>query len=326
MVGELGEYYMPFLEKADYGGTFDEKGIPMLDYHGKIGRQYNPIAIAQWGLGNYNHFARTADKERRTSFCGPAIGFVIIWNRMRGGVLVWNHHFDWEYRTPLRAPWYSALAQGQGISLLVRAFRVTNNKIYLRARGAGFCQLSERYECRRSIVHRSEKNLWFEEYIVSPPTHILNGFIWAAWGVYDFFLVTKNHLLRNFLPVRTKLCAKTWRNTILDFGPFTSSRDLPADGGESVLSSPAHRAVACNAQAHRRTCICFLYADRWENYTHSRTNRTRALCYKSVFKLCYYYNRQVKILYISQYFPPEIAAPAVRVSELSSHWAAAGTT
>jgi colanic acid biosynthesis glycosyl transferase WcaI len=32
----------------------------------------------------------------------------------------------------------------------------------------------------------------------------------------------------------------------------------------------------------------------------------------------------VKILYISQYFPPEIAAPAVRVSELSRHWAAAG--
>ena len=30
------------------------------------------------------------------------------------------------------------------------------------------------------------------------------------------------------------------------------------------------------------------YADRWENYTYSRANRTRALCYKSVFKLCYY--------------------------------------
>ena len=32
----------------------------------------------------------------------------------------------------------------------------------------------------------------------------------------------------------------------------------------------------------------------------------------------------MKILYISQYFPPEIAAPAVRVSELSRHWAAGG--
>ena len=29
-------------------------------------------------------------------------------------------------------------------------------------------------------------------------------------------------------------------------------------------------------------------ADRWEDYAHSRRNRTRALCYKSAFKLGYY--------------------------------------
>src|SRR5947199_39332 len=32
----------------------------------------------------------------------------------------------------------------------------------------------------------------------------------------------------------------------------------------------------------------------------------------------------LKILYISQYYPPEMGAPAARVSELSRHWAAAG--
>jgi colanic acid biosynthesis glycosyl transferase WcaI len=32
----------------------------------------------------------------------------------------------------------------------------------------------------------------------------------------------------------------------------------------------------------------------------------------------------VKICYVSQYFPPEMGAPAARVSELSRHWAAAG--
>jgi len=33
---------------------------------------------------------------------------------------------------------------------------------------------------------------------------------------------------------------------------------------------------------------------------------------------------QVKILYISQYFPPEMGAPAARASELAPHWASAG--
>jgi glycosyltransferase involved in cell wall biosynthesis len=32
----------------------------------------------------------------------------------------------------------------------------------------------------------------------------------------------------------------------------------------------------------------------------------------------------VKILYVSQYFPPEMGAPAARASELASHWAQAG--
>jgi hypothetical protein len=29
-------------------------------------------------------------------------------------------------------------------------------------------------------------------------------------------------------------------------------------------------------------------SDRWENYTRSRANRARAICYKSAFKLGYY--------------------------------------
>src|SRR5208283_5419509 len=32
----------------------------------------------------------------------------------------------------------------------------------------------------------------------------------------------------------------------------------------------------------------------------------------------------VKILYVSQYFPPEMGAPAARAAELAQHWAQAG--
>jgi len=30
------------------------------------------------------------------------------------------------------------------------------------------------------------------------------------------------------------------------------------------------------------------YAEKWEKYAHSASKRTRALCYKGAFKLCYY--------------------------------------
>src|SRR5579872_3373793 len=64
----LGEYYMPFSEKANYAGPFDSGNVPLIDYRGHIGLQYNPIAIAQWGLGNYNLFVREGSDACKAKF------------------------------------------------------------------------------------------------------------------------------------------------------------------------------------------------------------------------------------------------------------------
>lgn len=119
---QLGEYYMLFREKADYAGPFDAVGIPMLDYHGVIGVQYNPIAIAQWGLANYNRFCETNDDTPWRKTLNAADWLATNLEQNACGLWVWNHHFDWDYRDTLKAPWYSGLAQGQGVSLLLRAW------------------------------------------------------------------------------------------------------------------------------------------------------------------------------------------------------------
>ena len=134
----LGEYYMPFTQKADYAGHQDAAGIPMLDYRGRIGLQYNPIAVAQWGLGNYNLFVRDGSQERKRKFLAASDWLCDRLEQNSSGVWVWQHHFDWEYRSPLRAPWYSALAQGQGISLLVRAHLATNVETYFSTAARAF--------------------------------------------------------------------------------------------------------------------------------------------------------------------------------------------
>src|SRR5262245_18145014 len=187
--GELGEYYMPFTAKADYRGRYDSAGIPLLDYQGALGLQYNPIAIAQYGLGNYNLFRRTRDPERRRKWLAVADWLVANLEQNPAGLWVWNHLFDWEYRTRLKAPWYSALAQGQGISLLVRAHHETGEKAYLDTAKRAFATFLNNVGAGGVVYVDENGDTWFEEYIVSPPTHILNGFIWATWGVYDYFLV-----------------------------------------------------------------------------------------------------------------------------------------
>ena len=128
---ELGQYYMLFHYKAEYNSYYDANGIPMLNYKGYIGLQYNPIAIAQYGLGNYNLWCDTHKESRFHKFITAADWLVDNLVKNRHGISVWMHHFDFLYREILRAPWYSGLAQGQGISLLLRAHKETNDNRFI---------------------------------------------------------------------------------------------------------------------------------------------------------------------------------------------------
>ncbi len=285
---ELGEYYMSFFSKADYTGDYDARGIPMLDYHGQIGKQYNPIAIAQWGLGNYNLFRRGDPGPRSEKYLKASDWLCEHLDRNRSGVWVWNHSFDWEYRDTLKAPWYSALAQGQGISLLVRAYQETRKPEYLHGAQKAFASFLLPVEDGGVTFTDERGDLWFEEYIVSPPTHILNGFIWAAWGVYDYFLASGD-------PTAQALFQQAVRTLLVnlekyDLG-FWSLYEQSGTRLKMVASSFYHRLHVVQLRVmHRLTGEAKFaeFADRWESYGGSRAKRTRALCYKSAFKLCYY--------------------------------------
>jgi heparosan-N-sulfate-glucuronate 5-epimerase len=287
-VGELGEYYMPFIEKAGYAGPHDASGIPLLNYHGNVGLQYNPIAISQWGLGNFNLFLRSKSEENKLRSLAAADWLLQHLEPNSFGVPVWNHLFDWEYRTPLKAPWYSGLAQGQGISLLVRVAQETGRPEYLEAATRAFFSFSKSTQEGGVVFTDEHGDIWFEEYIVSPPTHILNGFIWAAWGVYDFFLATKDKAAQQLF----QRAVETLRRNLdrYDLG-FWSLYEQSGTLLPMVASPYYHQLHVTQLRLmHRLTGdnVFSQYADRWETYAQSRSKRTRALCYKSAFKLCYY--------------------------------------
>jgi hypothetical protein len=283
----LGEYYMNFDEKACYTLT-DENGIPQLNYHGAIGLQYNPIAIAQWGLGNFNLFRRNNHPAARDSFLKASDWLCKHLDRNANGVPVWNHYFDWEYRSILRAPWYSGLAQGQGISLLVRAHAETNDDRYLNCAERAFQSFLASTDDGGVAFTDADGNLWFEEYLVSPPTHILNGFIWAAWGVYDYFLATGSLRAKTLFEQSVKTLVSNLDHYDLRFWSLyeQSGTRLP------MIASPFyHRLHITQLRVMERLtgeATFGVYADRWQAYARSPSNRTRALCYKSAFKLCYY--------------------------------------
>ena len=285
---QLGEYYMPFTEKADYRGQYDSAGIPLLNYHGALGLQYNPIAIAQYGLGNFNLFRRTGDPERRQKFLAVAEWLLANLEQNHAGLWVWNHHFDWEYRTRLKAPWYSALAQGQGVSLLVRVHQETGQISYLNAAQRAFATFSRKVD-EGGVVYVDENgHTWFEEYIVFPPTHILNGFIWSAWGVYDYFLATGDARAQDLFEQAVRTLEANLEH--YDVG-FWSLYEQSGTLLKMMASPFYHRLHIVQLEVLYRLTgkdIFKRYAEQWERYRQSRPKRTAALGYKVIFKLCYY--------------------------------------
>ena len=284
----LGEYYMNFAEKARYAGPSDPDGIPKLNYHGSIGQQYNPIAIAQWGLGNFNLYKQGFQEQSVRKFLLASDWLCVHLEENNHGVSVWNHHFDWEYRSCLRSPWYSGLAQGQGISLLLRAHAHSGQRKYLEAATMAFrsCLISVN---QGGVTYmEASRGLWFEEYIVTPPTHILNGFIWALWGVYDFLLATKSADARHLFSAGVKTLVANLQSYDLGFWSLyeQSGTRLP------MIASPFYHRLHVTQLGvmHRLTGepVFAQFADRWQRYARSRSKRTRALCYKGAFKLCHY--------------------------------------
>ena len=288
--GAVDLYWQPFRGKADYPGPFDEHGIPMLDYHGHVGLQYNPIAVAQWGLGNYNALRSGADGEndRRRKCLLAADWLAENLEENAGGLKVWNHHFDWEYRGLLKAPWYSALSQGQGVSMLARAHRLTGTSRYLDAAHAAALSFGVPVDRGGVSFWDKEGRIWFEETVVHPPTHILNGFIWASWGLYDLSLHAGDDDAGALFAQGTDTLEECLPR--FDMG-FWSMYDLPG----TRIRNPASRFYHAlhvvqlrvlhrltGREAFRRT------AARWDAFQRNGAKRRRATAHKVLFKLVHY--------------------------------------
>ncbi len=282
---ELGPYYQRFFYKAVYQGPFDNNGIPLLDYHGKIGKQYNPIAIAQYGLGHYN-----LCKEGNNTSCNV---FLKISDYMTGtleqneyGLYVWFHHFDWDYRGKIKSPWYSGLAQGSGISLLARAYHETGEKKYMDSIEKAEKSLFAPIKSGGCTYKDTKGNLWIEEMITYPPTHILNGFIWALFSLYDLYLLKKEPYYKNLFAEYTETIKKHLLN--YDTG-FWSLYDLSHD---KMLTSPFyHRLHIVQLKILAMMSGISLFkeiADKWYWYAQNTFNYMCALFYKSAFKILKY--------------------------------------
>lgn len=282
------QYFMTFAGKACYRGPFDADGIPLLDYQGDIGRQYNPIAIAQYGLARFNQWSVTGAEADRAAWTAVANWLTSALKPNTHGVPVWMHEFNWPYRQMLVAPWYSGLAQGCGVSMLVRAAVAGNNPVWADAAHRAFESMLLPVSAGGVLVTDKRGDVWIEEYLVDPPSHILNGFIWALWGVHDYARWSGRAEAHELWTT----CVGTLARRLSDFDTGWWSLYEARDGRREMLASRYYHTLHITQLTvmHQLTgnYVFKVTAARFQSYLNRPSNRIRAFAKKALFKLWHY--------------------------------------
>lgn len=282
----LDDYYIDFSAKPCYLGPYDERGIPLLDYLGDVGRQYNPCAISQWGLGAYQRWRR-GEPEQGDIFWRAAdwlVDNLAVDVRGRG---YWWYEFDFD-AYGLRAPWASALAQAQGISLLLRAYESNRNIKYLQcANQACAAMLSPVADGGLLLV--KDGHYFLEEVVADRPTAILDGLIFAIFGLRDYCLINKSDLEACAV---LDGCIETIAMLLPEYDlGYWSRADLYAENPPMPASSFYHGLHVAQLDILYRLTenpVFKKYSAMWGRVARSPINRTRAFFSKVIFKLAHY--------------------------------------
>ncbi len=192
---KLGRYYLDFTEilkliEGDYHGTRDKDGVPINDV-GEQGQHYNVTTIAQYALALHDTILVSGELPQLREKLQAQLDAILVNVESEGewaGFFVyrWN---DTKY-PELRAPWVSAMTQGNAISALLRGYQWNGDTRLLECATAAFQALERPLVAGGATLTDENGHFWLEEYPMNPPSHVLNGFIFALWVVLDYARVT----------------------------------------------------------------------------------------------------------------------------------------
>jgi heparosan-N-sulfate-glucuronate 5-epimerase len=284
----MEDYYIDFTAKIDYSGPYDSNGIPILDYFGLVGRQYNPCAVAQWGLGAWQSWRRENNSTAEKKFWDAAYWLkenITVINQNQG---YWYYKFDFDSYSQ-KAPWASALAQAQGISVLLRAAKISADK----AQWADFAKLALNGLItpveNGGLLGRIDGKEIFEEVVADRPTAILDGMLFAIMGLQDYCYFFPNdksaasllaRMYKNIEILLPRYDLKYWSRADL----YMELPPMPA----SFFYHRLHIAQLKVLGILTNNMIFLSTSEKWYRYEKNPFFRFKALIKKLIFKFTRY--------------------------------------
>jgi hypothetical protein len=98
----------------------------------------------------------------------------------------WLHREPFMHTYRLEPPWLSAMAQGQGASLLAQVAAAGGDERYAEAARRAVGPLQVDVE-RGGVLTTLRGHDFYEEYPTRPGSYVLNGVIFTLWGLLDLW-------------------------------------------------------------------------------------------------------------------------------------------
>lgn len=172
-------------------GLVDSSGVRMVMESGKASD--HPVAQARYALTNLNSYRLTHSAGYLTIAEANAQRLIDTATVEPDGAMFLAYRFAWW--TSSQVPWYSAMAQGMGLSTFSELYQMTNDPKWLDAAKATFLALSQAPDGDLPYVSYVDAtgHLWLEEYPSYPAPsgqRVLNGAMFAGLGLQDYYDVT----------------------------------------------------------------------------------------------------------------------------------------
>ena len=263
--GALAGYFNDMTLKVLKGDGNLENGIPFYE-HSDGSHVQMPTTIFQYGLGAYDLWQLKGQekyKEKATLCADWAVE-----HQQDNGA--WNNFFFIYPDHP-----YSAMPQGEGASLLLRIHKETgDNRYFDAARKAIKYMLTD---VSAGGVSKHDDGLIFLEYTHLPV--VLNGWIFALFGLYDFSLVTGE---------KKKELEATIRTIVKMLPKFDCGYWSMYDADVRITSPFYHNLHIAQMDALYRITgnpVFSRMADKWRKERRRITNRSRAFIKKAMQKV-----------------------------------------
>ena len=260
-------YYNNLTEKVS---RFGEKGLTIPKVKVDSGEEiYLSTAVFQYGLGAYDLYLETGEKLmlQRMIVCAD---WAVKNQEANGG---WK---TFEFENKIEP--YSSMTQGEGTSLLLRAYRESKDNKYLDAsRKAIYFMIKPISDGGTALFDGADVYLY--EYTYEPL--ILNGWIFSFWGLWDYCIECHDQIIE-------KLRDRTLVSIIKKIPEYDIGYWSKYEDGRRICSPFYH-----NLHIAQLKVMYDLtgeetfnnYALKWEQYARSRYKRTRAFITKVFQKI-----------------------------------------